>query len=165
MVDSGGESLLGYYGEWVEVNSRNDAESNFPLTTLFKLIANAMYPVGSIYMSVKDVNPSVLFGGTWVRIEDKFLLSSGSSYPITYDSNDEANRTGGEASHTLTVDEIPSHNHGLGTEWSDGSGSNGAYTYSANRKLKSKTTENTGGGQAHNNMPPYLVVNVWKRTA
>jgi microcystin-dependent protein len=62
-----------------------------------------IYPVGSIYMSVNNVNPSTMFGGTWEQIKDKFLLACGDTY------NNGA--TGGEANHTLTSNEIPSHNH------------------------------------------------------
>lgn len=132
--------------------------------SLFDLI----YPVGSIYMSVQDTSPSLLLGGTWVKIEDKFLLSSGTNYPATYDSNGIANKTGGEANHTLTVDEIPSHNHLLRTDWGDMSGNvpydRSGNTYSLTVDENKAYTRNTGGGQAHNNMPPYLVVNVWYRT-
>ena len=62
-----------------------------------------IYPIGSIYMSVNNVNPSTVFGGTWEQIKDKFLLACGDTY------NNGA--TGGEATHTLTSNEMPSHNH------------------------------------------------------
>ena len=45
-----------------------------------KVLIDAIYPVGSIYMSVNNVNPSVLFGGTWEQIKDTFLLSAGDTY-------------------------------------------------------------------------------------
>lgn len=133
-------------------------------------LLDLIYPIGSIYMSVNDINPSLMFGGTWEKIEDKFLLGSG---------NYELGDTGGEATHTLTVDEMPSHKHtqeahrhSLNRNFSDGSGgSTSAYITTANRKTSTKytnyqtpTISNTGGGLAHNNMPPYLVVNIWQRT-
>lgn len=62
-----------------------------------------IYPVGSIYMSVNNVNPSAVFGGTWEQIKDKFLLACGDTY------NNGA--TGGSATHTLAVNQLPSHNH------------------------------------------------------
>lgn len=123
-------------------------------------LVNTIYPVDSIYISVSSTNPSTLFGGTWEQIEDTFLLSAGETYT--------AGDTGGEATHTLTIDELPSHSHGIhlkapftiqtngGTEFGalyDSTVTNGAYV------------TNTGGGEAHNNMPPYLVVYMWKRTA
>ena len=63
------------------------------------------YPVGSIYMSVNSTNPGELFGGTWKQIQGRFLLGQGSGY--------SAGAMGGEASHTLTVAEMPSHYHAL----------------------------------------------------
>ena len=126
---------------------------------------NQIYPVGSIYMSVNNTNPSTLFGGTWEQIQDRFLLSAGSTYT--------AGATGGEATHTLTVDEMPSHNHQRDIENKIIAPSGtGAYS-PANVNTGNITTSypqytvtrNTGGGQAHNNMPPYLVVYMWKRTA
>ena len=120
-------------------------------------LLDAFYPVGSIYQSVNSTSPATLFGGgTWERIEDKFLLAAGGTYA--------AGSTGGEASVSLTVEEIPSHNHGnyieIASNASDkyiGGGSACGDLYRA--------TANTGGGQPHNNMPPYLAVYVWQRTA
>ena len=66
-------------------------------------IVNKIYPVGSIYMSVNSTSPATLFGGTWEQIKDRFLLAAGGSYAV--------GATGGEATHTLTVDEMPSHSH------------------------------------------------------
>lgn len=116
-----------------------------------------IYPVGSIYMSVNSTSPATLFGGTWEQLKDKFLLASGDTYT--------AGNTGGEATHTLTIGEIPSHRHEASTL------ARYAVTGSANAlagydpSTAHQTTSYVGGGQAHNNMPPYLVVNVWKRTA
>lgn len=67
-------------------------------------ILKAVYPVGSIYMSMVETNPSVLFGfGTWEQVKDRFLLASGDDYNV--------GATGGEAKHTLTSDEMPTHKH------------------------------------------------------
>ena len=113
------------------------------------------YPVGSIYMSVNSTSPSTLFGGTWERIQDRFLIAAGSTY--------KAGGTGGEATHTLTVNEMPAHSHGLYASDMTGISSNACrYGEYAQRTVQSKST---GGGSAHNNMPPYLAVYVWKRTA
>ena len=101
------------------------------------------YPIGSIYMSVMEVDPSKIFGGIWEQIEDVFLLGCGSKY--------KNGATGGEASHQLTINEMPSHSH---AQRSRGATSN-------NNSIGS--TFNTGGNQAHNNMPPYLAVFIWKR--
>ena len=121
-------------------------------------IADLVYPVGSIYMSVNSTSPATLFGGTWTQIQDTFLLAAGSTYA--------AGATGGEATHTLTENEMPSHRHGavfnvVGTgdffvvQGASRAGGTSPYAYSGY----------TGGGAAHNNMPPYLAVYVWRRTA
>ena len=120
----------------------------------------SVYPIGSIYLSVLETNPATLFGfGTWEQIKDTFLLASGDTYA--------AGSTGGEAEHTLTVDEIPSHTHTTTIGRSYGPESTGSsYHYSSSTSIGSYslTTSATGGGQAHNNMPPYLAVYMWQRT-
>lgn len=123
------------------------------------------YPVGSIYMSVNSTSPGTLFGGTWVQIKDRFLLAAGTTY--------KAGSTGGEASHTLTVSEMPSHYHDeyIGNDGGSDSAPSGysgwpniAYTSTKTWWAKGSKTSGAGGDGAHNNMPPYLTVYVWKRT-
>lgn len=152
-----------------------------------------IYPIGSIYISTYNRNPSLYFGGEWEQIEDRFLLASGS----TYTNGD----TGGEATHSLTESEMPRHthiqnshnhtqnphHHDLNRRWSNGTGSDGAYAQASNRSYQSIRTKDTtatnnaqtatnkytggntsigesaGNGVAHNNMPPYMVVSVWER--
>lgn len=121
-----------------------------------KEIRDLIYPVGSIYMSVNNTNPSTLFGGTWVQLQNRFLLGAGSSYT--------AGVTGGSATHTLTIDEMPSHSHGLKNDKTGGSGS-AKWVINSSASSGTGVITNTGGNQAHNNMPPYLVVYMWKRTA
>ena len=121
--------------------------------------ALSAYPVGSIYLSVSSTSPSTLFGGAWERIQDRFLLCAGTTYA--------AGSTGGEASHKLTVGEMPSHSHNITARYTNESNTSG---YVATRDYvssygKTCKTQNSGGGAAHNNMPPYLAVYVWKRTA
>lgn len=124
-------------------------------------VLDKVYPVGAIYMSVNSTNPQNLFGGTWVQIKDRFLLAAGTTY--------KAGATGGEATHTLTVDEIPSHQHVLwypneGGEQSAAIG----YPEAGSKKTwyaEASKTGGTGGDGAHNNMPPYLTVYMWQRTA
>ena len=122
---------------------------------------NYVYPVGSIYMSINSANPSTLFGGAWEQIQGQFLLSAGNGYT--------AGTTGGEASHTLTEAEMPSHYHNLPIDYGSHSGSSrGISSWLDTATVLndgSYKTGNIGGGQPHNNMPPYLVVYMWKRTA
>lgn len=81
-------------------------EEPFDLTQIRQTMLNAVYPVGSIYMSVNSTSPSSLFGGTWVQLKDRFLLGAGDTY-----SN---GATGGAATHTLTAAEMPGHTHTVG---------------------------------------------------
>ena len=132
---------------------------------------NLVYPVGSIYMSVNSTSPATLFGGTWEQIQDKFLLASGSTY-----SNGS---TGGSANSVVV-----NHTHNMGnTDYyfvgkkrtGQGvtkrvtvptSGSNYAYVSSDSSAFGNfSATDSTGVNGAGKNMPPYLTVNVWKRTA
>ena len=136
-----------------------DAYFTGKVTIGTKLLIDTIYPVGSIYMSTNNVSPQSFFGGTWERIQDRFLLAAGSTYT--------AGSTGGSATHTLTINEMPSHGHVVGTE----SGSvtkDTSYIAGATGGAGARgtgTTDNAGGGTAHNNMPPYLTVYMWKRTA
>ena len=127
-------------------------------------------PIGSIYLSVNNTNPSTYFGGTWVQIKDRFLLCCGNTY--------SAGSTGGEVTHKLTTSEMPSHGHDLvyGSKTSTsglvvsyvGSGYNSLsldnWSWVASGVRQNIYARNEGGDQAHNNMPPYLAVYVWKRT-
>lgn len=120
------------------------------------------YPVGSYYISANATSPASLFGGTWQRIESRFLWGAPASSTLGL--------TAGEQNHVLTVSEIPSHGHSFNqTVYSNyppttGSTQNGyktiAYTTSS-----TLSTNNTGGGTAHNNMPPYVNVAIWRREA
>lgn len=142
-------------------NNRTNAPSiravNEALTNKWETI----YPIGSIYLTVDPTfDPSVTFGGTWEQIKDRFLLASGDTY--------SSGATGGEATHTLTTNEIPSHSHAYTIPSNQSTGSGLKYSPQGDPDtitFGTTQTENMGGGAAHNNMPPYLVVNVWKRTA
>lgn len=133
-------------------------------------ILNKIYPVGSIYMSINYTSPAMIFGGTWEEIHNKFLLAAGDHY--------SAGATGGSATHTLTIDEMPSHRHSSDS-YMNGYASNvidnEVFTTWVNSGQRDNNNPNTGqdgpvrtsyvgGGQPHNNMPPYLVVYIWKRT-
>lgn len=116
-----------------------------------------IYPIGHIYVSLDETSPETLFGGKWERIEDGFLLSANETY--------EAGSTGGEAEHVLSIEEMPSHNHRVPAFVSTTAGSGSYDYYRGNASNHNAYTINTGGGGAHNNMPPYLAVYMWKRTA
>ena len=119
-------------------------------------------------MSTNSTSPSTLFGGNWSQIQGRFLLGAGSGYTV--------NATGGKATHQLTTDEMPNHNHSISRIEPGGPGGN--YTVlakgsqSANYwdSSRSYTIPNVqigsrGGNSAHNNMPSYYVVYIRRRTA
>ncbi len=200
-------------------NDRLNAPSIRAVRAAVEGSAQTLFPIGSIYMSVNEVNPSTIFGGTWQQIKDRFILASGDTY---------ANgATGGSATNTLTAAQLPSHSHSYTAPSSVGGhaltvnempshghsvtgstsqvvtdvptvqlnspeGTAGSYinyvdeiTPTKTQVSVSGTAGNTGGGAEHshalntssgttgatgsgaaiNNMPPYLAVNVWVRTA
>ena len=129
-----------------------------------KVLLDMFYPVDSIYISYSHTDPGTLFGGTWVRIQDRFLLGA-------RDDMDYIGNEGGEATHVLTDAEMPTHQHELlnyntsgysTAEWTKSSAQIGDTKVGYTGNL---STTFTGGGQAHNNMPPYVVVSIWRRTA
>lgn len=86
--------------------------------SLALFLTDIIYPVGSIYMTTSSANPGTVFGGVWSKIQDRFLLGSGSSRA--------AGETGGSSTYSLTVSNMPSHNHGFSLT----AASNGAHTHS-----------------------------------
>lgn len=152
------ESGWVYYRTPEEIKSDIGASSG---GTDVSTVLNKVYPVGAIYMSVNSTNPKTLFGGTWVQIKDRFLLAAGATY--------KAGATGGEATHTLTATEMPNHQHVLWYPNAGGEQSAAIGYPEAGSKntwyAEASKTGGAGGGTAHNNMPPYLAVYVWKRTA
>ena len=144
----------------LEGNETNKAPSVASVNNKFEKIVDLVYPIGAIYMSVNDIHPSTLFGGTWEQLKDRFLLGAGSTY-----SNGD---TGGSATHKLTVNEIPSHSHSTNFNYGTSVGNYENVCLTSDYKgkvVKSDWISSAGGGQAHNNMPPYLTVYMWKRTA
>ena len=143
-----------------------------------------IYPVGSIYMSVNSTSPASLFGGTWEQLKDRFLLGAGSSYT--------AGNTGGAATVALEAKQLPKITGyieaGAGSSGSATASGHGAFRsasgifttsrqchYSYGQGTNTWTPTDTdswqqvnmsfGNNEAHNNMPPYLAVYMWKRTA
>ncbi len=129
-------------------------------------LVDTIYPVGSIYMSVNNTSPSTLFGGTWEQIKDTFLLASGDTY---------ANGTTGGSADAVVV----THNHttyetyvlatsGSGVSRNSTAGTTGTKVsnllQSADTVLRNEI-QNAGESGTGKNMPPYLTVFVWKRTA
>jgi len=137
------------------------------LTGVTATIANA-YPVGSIYMNCSNAtNPGTLLGfGTWQSFGAGRVLIGLDSGDSDFDSAEE---TGGSKTHTLSVAELPAHTHQISGFISRSGHSYENHQY--NSRLAGEnydvnpTVSNTGSGSAHNNVQPYIVVYMWKRTA
>ena len=130
-------------------------------SNLLAAIRDAICPVGSVVCS--STSPAGRIGGTWVQIEDVFILAAGSAYA--------EDSTGGEAAHTLTINEMPEHSHlerlnntGNGQTW--WCVVNNGYTAgSEDTNYNAGYTDISGNNQPHNNMPPYVAKKYWERTA
>ena len=145
----------------VQDNTDNIAALSNQISNISSTIFDNIYPVGSIYMSVNDTNPSNLFGGTWTQLKDRFLLGAGSTYTN--------GSTGGSATQRLSAANLPSHTHPQYVATNGGSTqANLDYNgWVSNGKAVAQgiPTGATGQGTKFDIMPPYLVVYMWQRTS
>lgn len=160
------------FGKAPEYGNALELPAGWTLMIGQRTLIDLIYPIGSIYMSTNNVSPAGYLGGTWASVEGKFLLGA------TVETNDyPAGSTGGEAEHVLLRDELPAETVPLQVDMSGtprevqlynsnaGSGSIWPVATYGESGVAPITTEELGQGDAHNNMPPYLAVYVWKRTA
>lgn len=128
-------------------------------------VNSSQHPVGSIYISTSSTfNPQNAWGGTWKKTADgRCLIGASNAYPL--------GSTGGEAEHTLTVNEMPTHrHHSSRVNWYNDLQTNGiSVNITAKSNLKvdgpDNYTDYAGYSKAHNNMQPYLAVYIWERIA
>ena len=164
-------------GTWKQVQQRTKKE-----------VIDIVYPVGSIWETTTNDDPNTLWAGTtWVKMDAGRVLVAAGSYTengttYTYNLGD----TGGEAKHQLSTEELPSHSHNAicsttgehthGYWYNDGGDGHSSYNGTANWDYLNQTTSagnhshtitigDTGGNKRHENMPPYVIINRWKRTA
>ena len=167
-----------------EKNVRIDGDLSVGnLASLKAALVDIFHPVGAYYSSSDPTSPEELFGGTWEEIHGRFLFAEDDAHP--------AGSTGGEEKHTLTVGEMPSHgNHLMQGRMYEELAENASNdsSYRSNTLYLPKTafasTGNfnrgwkdwnggemypagtlKGGGNPHNNMPPYLATYTWHRIA
>lgn len=159
-----GKPNIAIHKNGVAFGSPYDVEEGGALQVEGKNIVNLIYPIGSIYMSVKNVNPSTYLGGTWVT------WGTG-KVPVGVDTSQTefatVEKTGGEKTHRLTINEMPSHKHNLtivGTGSTTASGVNWQSTNNTG-KYANDMIDGAGGDQPHNNLQPYITCYMWKRTA
>lgn len=137
-----------------------------------KYYPNAYYKVGDLFLTTRDENPSLRFGGTWE------LFGKGKTLVCVDDGDDDfstVKKTGGEKTHTLTTNEMPSHSHTVfsNTDYQTSSGSGywgwnllEGYCYGSEKNVNNGGgTRETGKGKAHNNLQPYITCYIWIRTA
>ncbi len=145
----------------IEYRTASDLAADLGIGDDPSSIADLVYPVGSIYMSVNSTDPAQLFGGSWTQIQNRFLLGAGTSYTN--------GSFGGAATCQLTAANLPSHTHPQYVATSGGSISANldyaSYSTSAKTVAQGIPTGATGSGTAFDILPPYLVVYMWKRTA
>ena len=132
----------------------------------WSVLLDKLYPVGCIYQSASSTSPASFLGGTWEQIKDRFILAAGDTYA--------AGSTGDEATHTLTVNEMPRHNHDHVMWYRDQKfGLNGRGGDVGSLQLEFSSADCTDGictdfkgdSQPHNNLPPYLTAYIWRRIA
>ena len=133
-----------------------------------------VYPVGSVYTSVASTEPSTLFGGTWSSFGAGKVMVGIDSSDTDFDT---VEGTGGAKTHTLTTDELPEHKHASNLRVEAGTAtlvdndlattvaSGNELDHNADNTTSSTDTGLAGGDTAHNNLQPYIVVYMWKRTA
>jgi hypothetical protein len=161
---NGGKGIaFGKYSEKDAFECAMPAEFTGGLKISGTPLADYIYPIGSIYMSIDSANPTTWLGGTWEQIKDTFLLAAGDAHA--------AGTTGGEETHTLTESELPkmrpriiAYGNGGGSDYS-GSGGDLSFSFNGSTKGYAGYGMYFGGGKAHSIMPPYLAVYMWRRTA
>lgn len=148
----------------------------------YKRLPNVLdsYPVGAIYISGVSTSPAALFGGTWEQIKGRFLLGTGTNEANSTNKwgtlsagayNAAAGETGGAAQITLTTAQMPTHSHLFEripitqSEMTTGGNYYAEQSTTVGSLVKTQTTYPAGEGKAHSNMPPYLAVYIWQRTA
>jgi len=121
-----------------------------------------IYPIGSIYTSVVNTNPSTLFGGVWTAFATGRTLVGIDPSQTEFNAVEKA---GGAKTHTLTVNEIPSHTHQIyNRNYHVAAKTDASQDIAGNYKSSMIASGATGGGLDHNNLQPYLTVYMWKRS-
>lgn len=124
------------------------------------------YPVGSIYISGKPESPAQYYGGEWEKIENKFLfaaISPENEKEPTAEAKYKNEFSGGVEQWKLETSEMPRHQHLLPVMNPEVGGSVSAFEVRMHNLGGTYWTKSVGGSQAHNNMPPYIAKNIWRR--
>ncbi len=146
-----------------DIQSAITAAYGAAITSAISAAKSALHPVGNIFINVTGVNPATELGfGTWEAFGAGRVLVGHDASDTYFDTAEE---TGGEKAHTLTESEMPSHRHQIYTTSGDTTGSGSLPNRNNDGGAYDQDTDYAGGGAAHNNLQPYIVVYFWKRTA
>ena len=173
-------ALNSYFADVIGYKTDADVATVGSVADQLSTLNNKLFPIGAIYISVVSTNPSTWFGGVWVQLKGRFLVGVGAIEANTTNFwgtvtpgsvSCPVNEMGGEAYHTLTTTEMPSHSHvvkwygsGNNVSLNEGSGYGYYLSWAAGEGAGYLAGEAVGGSGQHNNMPPYIAVYMWKRT-
>jgi hypothetical protein len=153
----------------IKDDTETSGQSSNTYKTIKDILLDSVYPIGSIYISVSDVSPEKFLGGEWEEFAKGKTIVGIDSTNSTNTRFKKAGNTGGLETVKLTKEQIPRHNHYITMSVSTGAiQDTNAFT---NIGIKPESgpvnyglTSDVGSDQAHENMPPYIVVYMWKRT-
>ena len=166
--DTGAQGIQGPAGKTGPQGPKGDTPS-------LASVVDAVYPVGSVYISASDTSPAAIFGHSWEKIEGKLLLGANNSHVL--------GSVGGEETHKLSNEELPHLSANVVYHGGENAASSVAHVWGnmvldemrSQRYIPTdyKTTYSSihdytlgfGSDKAHNNMPPYVAVNIWKRVS
>jgi hypothetical protein len=169
-------NLSSLNGTFVNLDVENLAANNMSvsnlslgnISALMGAFIDSVYPIGSLFFNgASSLNPGVLLGfGTWEPYAKGKVIVGVDTSDVSGDvyKFDELGSTGGEKTHTLTIAEMPAHNHAY-TVWPARNNCDNQDDATGTGSATTNTTSNAGGGQPHNNMPPYITCHIWIRTA
>ena len=152
----------------LQTNTENAINSlDNDLQSQINSIGKKLFPIGSIFISVTNTNPSSFLGGTWQSFGAGRTLVGVDTSQTEFNT---VQKTGGSKTHTLTIEQIPSHSHSINLPFynyqQNGNGFNGqVYKTSNVSQQNSLKTNTSGNGNPHNNLQPYITVYFWRRTA
>ena len=184
---AGGKGIA--IGKVSEKDETLEIADSWELEVHGKKLIDYIYPIGSIYLSVNSTSPATLFGGSWTQLKDRFLLGAGSTYSSGATGGAATHKLS-VAEMPSHAHDTPFFNNmtnngemksdfigvfGKGVTASQALKDTGQtstmemwwinQTNTAEGNEWAYLTSAKGSGSAHNNMPPYLVVYMWKRTA
>lgn len=161
------------------VEDQDGKGKQLKLEELKSSLINKVYPIGSIYMSLKNISPASFLGGNWTQIKSKFLLGADVDFKTNTTPTFKTKTEGGNENITLTEGQMPNHYHdGIypvgNNDWRLAQSGYGTainmkyaleinHTQQSNVNLGSFVTAKAGNNEAHDNMPPYKVVFMWQR--